>query len=110
MELDKKLIGVRIMQRRKTHGFTQEELAERIGYSKNHLSSVERGKFAPTTQFIFKICSVLGETPDYYLIGKISQESEQFAELVKCLPLDVQRLCCRVLKAVLNEIQNDGDG
>lgn len=33
MEIDKKLIGIRIMQQRKAHGLTQEELAEKIGYS-----------------------------------------------------------------------------
>lgn len=109
VELDKKLIGIRIMQRRKAYGLTQEELAERIGYSKNHLSSVERGKFVPTTQFIFKTCSALGETPDYYLIGKISQESEKISELAKCLPIDAQRLCCRILQVVLDEIQNNDD-
>lgn len=98
------------MQRRKEYGLTQEELAEKIGYSKNHLSSVERGRFAPTTQFIFKTCNVLGETPDYYLIGKISKESEEIAELTKCLPTDAQRLCCRILRVVLDEIQNDDDG
>lgn len=69
MKIDKKLIGIRIMTKRKECGLSQETLAEIIGYSKNHLSSVERGKYTPTTNFIIAICNALGETPDYYLIG-----------------------------------------
>lgn len=40
MKIDKKLIGIRIMTKRKECGLSQETLAEIIGYSKNHLSSV----------------------------------------------------------------------
>lgn len=93
------------MQRRRSHGLTQEELAEKIGYSKNHISGIECGKFVPTTQFIFRTCSVLGETPDYYLIGKISKESEEIAELAKGLPIDAQQMLRRMLQLYLQEIQ-----
>ena len=72
MEINKRLIGIRIMQRRKALGLTQEELSEQIGLSKNHLSNIERGIYLPTTQAVMQICTALGETPDYYLIGKIS--------------------------------------
>lgn len=50
------------MTKRKECGLSQETLAEIIGYSKNHLSSVERGKYTPTTNFIIAICNALGET------------------------------------------------
>ena len=109
MELDKKLIGIRIMQRRKSCGLTQEELSETIGFSKNHLSSIERGKFVPTTQFIFKICNVLGETPDYYLIGKLSEDADEITELVRCLPDNAQHMCCTLLKTLLQEIQDNNN-
>lgn len=93
------------MQRRKFCDLTQEELSEKIGFSKNHISSIERGKFVPTTQFIFKLCHTLGETPDYYLIGKISKESEEITELVKQLPLETQHFLRRMLTIYLVEFQ-----
>lgn len=108
MEVDKKLIGIRIMQQRKEHGLTQEVLAEKIGYSKNHLSGVECGKYTPTIQFIFKICSVLGETPDYYLIGQISKESDEISELMRFLTPDEQRMYGRMLKLYVADIQANG--
>ena len=54
MNDSKRLIGLRIMQRRKELGLSQEKLAEKLGISKNHLSNIERGKYIPTTEFIFK--------------------------------------------------------
>lgn len=105
MEIDKKLIGIRIMQQRKAHGLTQEELAEKIGYSKNHVSGVECGKYTPTIQFVFKICTVLDETPDYYLIGQISKESEEIAELIRYLPPSEQHMYCRMLKLYVADKQ-----
>ena len=53
------------MQRRKALKMTQEELAEQVGLSKNHLSNIERGVYLPTTQLVLRLCAVLGETPDF---------------------------------------------
>ncbi len=104
MELNKKLIGIRIMQHRKALGLTQETLAKQIGCSKNHLSSIERGKYIPTTQLIFNICNTLGGTPDYYLIGKVSKDADRISALVQCLPEESQRVVCRLIETYLEEI------
>lgn len=71
------------MTKRKECGLSQETLAEIIGYSKNHLSSVERGKYTPTTNFIIAICNALGETPDYYLIGTPTKNTDNITTLIK---------------------------
>lgn len=99
--MNEKLIGTRIMQRRKACGYTQEQLSEKIDYSKNHISSVERGICVPTTQFIFKICDVLGETPDYYLIGKASDQTDKISRLIESLPLDAQRITCKLIETYI---------
>lgn len=94
------------MQRRKALGLTQEDLAEKVGLSKNHLSNIECGKYLPTTQFVFKICEILGETPDYYLIGKISEKSTKISALIKSLPAESQRVVCRLLETYIEEISS----
>ena len=104
VEINEKLIGIRIMQRRKALGLSQEELAEQVGLSKNHISNIECGKSLPTTRFILQICSILGETPDYYLIGKITEETDRISELVKRLPDKSQYVLCRVLEIYLDQI------
>lgn len=107
VEINKKLIGIRIMQRRKSLGLTQEDLAEKVGLSKNHLSNIECGKYLPTTQFIIQICNILGETPDYYLIGKLSEESSKFESLLAGLPAESQRIICRLLETYVAEISSN---
>lgn len=104
VEINEKPIGIRIMQRRKALGLSQEELAEQVGLSKNHISNIECGKSMPTTRFILQICSILGETPDYYLIGKITEETDRISELVKRLPDKSQHVLCRVLEICLDQI------
>ena len=97
-----KLIGIRIMQRRKALKMTQEELAEQVGLSKNHLSNIERGVYLPTTQLVLRLCAVLGETPDFYLIGKITTETDEISSLIKRLPENSQKVVCRLIETYLD--------
>lgn len=99
LKIDNKLIGIRIMQKRKENGLSQEALSEKIGFSKNHLSSIERGKYTPTVKFLCAICNVLGETPDYYLLGRIESGADEFLDLIKSLPADSQRILKELLKS-----------
>lgn len=92
------------MQRRRAAGLTQDALAEQVGLSKNHISNIERGKNLPTTKFLLRISSVLGETPDYYLMGKTSQETDGITSLVKRLPPLHQRALRRMLEVYLDEV------
>jgi putative transcriptional regulator len=96
---DGKLIGIRLMQRRKELGMTQEKLAEQIGISKNHLSNIERGKNLPTVPLLFKLCDAMGETPDYYLIGKLSADGEDLVELIGRMPGPQQDQARKLVKA-----------
>lgn len=92
------------MLKRKEKGFSQEELSEKIGYSKNHLSNIERGKYTPTTSFIIEICNALGETPDYYLIGNPTETTDKITSLIKSLPEDKQDMLVKILEYYIFEI------
>lgn len=107
VDLNKKLIGIRIMQRRKEHGLTQEQLSEQIGVSKNHLSSIERGIYVLTTQLLFQICNTLGETPDYYLIGKIAEEKYGILKLIQQMPAEAQMITHKLIEAYLETFRNN---
>lgn len=106
VEINRKLTGIRIMQRRKALGLTQEELAEKIGLSKNHISNMECGKYLPTTKVIVEICNILGETPDYYLLGRISETTDRISALLKSLPIDSQKIVYRLIETYLDEISS----
>lgn len=102
MEMNNKEIGKRIMRLRKEHGYTQDELSEKIGFSKNHLSGIECGKYTATTPFIFKLCTVLGRTPDYYLIGQISTVTDDLTNLIRRLSEEEQELVLKMIILYLN--------
>lgn len=95
------------MLKRKEKGISQEELSEIIGYSKNHISNIERGKYVPTTAFIFEICNALGETPDYYLIGKLTEETDRVATLFKTLPTYSQKILLKLLEVYISELSQE---
>ena len=90
------------MRIRKEHGYTQEELSELIGFSKNHLSGIESGKYTVTTAFVFKLCSVLGKTPDYFLIGHVSATTDELTNLVRRLSEEEQLLVVKMIELYIN--------
>lgn len=102
MEMNKKEIGKRIMRLRKEHGYTQDELSEMIGFSKNHLSGIECGKYTATTPFIFRLCTVLGRTPDYFLIGQVSSVTDDLTSLMRRLTKEEQELVMKMIQLYLD--------
>lgn len=56
----RKLVGDNCARIRKEKGWTQEQLAERSGFSQQYLSDLERGERNPTIVTIFEIAQALG--------------------------------------------------
>jgi len=57
-------IGQRIAALRKLAGMSQEQLAERAGLQRTHVSRIEAGKYAVTLETIQAIAEALGMTVD----------------------------------------------
>ena len=103
MDVDKKLIGKRIRHRREVAGLSQEQLAERLGLSTNHISSMECGKSLLTTKRLLDLCDILGGTPNYYLLGEIGPEADRITALIQKLAPSEQKTLCRLLATYLQE-------
>ena len=58
-EIDYKRLGERIRECRQDRGYSQEELAERINSSKNHLSYVETAKRSVSLVMLVRISNAL---------------------------------------------------
>jgi putative transcriptional regulator len=51
-----------IRERRAGHGaMTQQELAERVGVSRQTIVAIEKAKYSPTLELAFRIAGVFGE-------------------------------------------------
>lgn len=71
MEIDYKQLGNRISKERKKNNLTQEQLAEKIGMSVNHISNIENDYSIPSLETFIKICLALNSTPDSLLLGTV---------------------------------------
>jgi transcriptional regulator with XRE-family HTH domain len=57
-------IGLRIAKLRKLYGFSQEQLSERAGLQRSHLSRIEAGKYAVNIETLQAIAEALYMTVD----------------------------------------------
>lgn len=54
------LVGQNFSRLRKRQGLTQEQVAERSGFSQQYLSGLERGKRNPTIVSLYELAQALG--------------------------------------------------
>ena len=66
----------RLLEYRKSSGLSQEELAERIGVSRQAVSKWERGEASPDTDNLIALSEVYGVTLDELIKGKPETASE----------------------------------
>jgi transcriptional regulator with XRE-family HTH domain len=57
------LVGDNVRRTRKLRGLTQEQFAEKSGFSQQYLSSLENGKRNPSVITVYEIAVALGVQP-----------------------------------------------
>lgn len=56
----RKLVGQNFQRIRKEKGLTQEQIAEKTGFSQQYLSDLERGRRNPTIITLYELAQALG--------------------------------------------------
>ena len=56
---DKLVLKNRLKEVRKEKGYSQQQLAEEVGVSRNTISSIETGQFNPTAKLALILCIAL---------------------------------------------------
>ena len=79
--------GKRLSLLRKSHGLTQEQLAEKLNISWDHLSKIERGKRHASLELIVTISQQFSVSTDYLLLGR---KKEQLSGRQKLLDVITQ--------------------
>ena len=69
MSVDYSEVGRRIKKRRAILGYTQQELAELAGISKNHVSNIENAHTILSIDTLLRVTKALETTPNYLLLG-----------------------------------------
>lgn len=59
----RKLVGRNVHRLRTARQLTQEQLAERSGFSQQYISDLERGRRNPTVVSLYELAQALNATP-----------------------------------------------
>ena len=106
----KKLLGERIRALRKGAKLTQDQLAERIGMSKQHISNIECGKENTTYETLEKLWTALQIEPWEILMFEASplQEVEVLrARLMRVLEEADAKQLRQLLKVIVPDKKGD---
>lgn len=83
-------LGTKIRELRKRQGWSQTELAERLGFHLTYVNRVETGKQAPSLEFIVKAARTFGVSIDLLLADQgegqeVRLEDKELAERLRLL-------------------------
>ena len=97
-------LGQRVRERRIALDITQQELADALEVTPQHISVIEQDKVAPSVALLAKLAKELGISADYLLSGKegIITEVIPAIKADKSLTLKAKR----ALIALLEELRN----
>ncbi len=70
----------RLLQYRKENNLSQEELAEKIGVSRQAVSKWERAEASPDTDNLIRLAEIYGVSLDEMLTGKKAEATEEAPE------------------------------
>ena len=87
--------GRRVAELRKINGLTQEDLAEKLGVEKLHISRMERGVAACSIDLLLEMSTALKVSTDYLLTGQYSDSKIikiQLQSVISQLSYIVQRV------------------
>jgi transcriptional regulator with XRE-family HTH domain len=99
-------IGRHVRKTRKALELKQQNLAEEIGVTAQHISRIELDQAAPSVETLLKLSRTLGVTTDYLLTGRETTPLGATGA-IRAEP-DISPIAKRHLIGVLNELRSTG--
>lgn len=104
MDINYRLIGSRLCQRRKELNLTQRKLGEMMHISSPHISAIETGSKQPSLETLLEFCKVLNINIDYLLSGTIYNDVDaQLIEKIKICSLENQNRISKIIDIFVEE-------
>lgn len=79
-ELDFKAIGLKIKERRRMLGITQEFVANQLDVNPSHISNIECGRANPSLTALVRIADILQCSIDYFISQEYTFHSDRKKE------------------------------
>lgn len=104
MEVNYRLIGTRLCQRRKELHLTQKKLGDKMHISSSHISAIETGTKQPSLETLLEFCKTLNINIDYLLNGTLYNElDEQLVEKIKLCSFENKNRISKIVDVFLEE-------
>ena len=85
MYFDQEAFGKRLKELRNIKGMTQEELAEKLNISREHLGRIERGKYGCSIDLLIELSFTLNASTDYLLLGCRPERAQDRRQLLQVI-------------------------
>lgn len=100
-------IGHRVRKTRKALELTQQDLADEVEVTSQHISRIELNQAAPSVETLLKLSQKLGVTTDYLLTGREMNPFDATGA-IRAEP-DISAAAKRHLIGMLNELRPAGE-
>lgn len=84
-DLDFKEIGLKIKERRKAVGVTQEHIANELEVNPSHISNIECGRANPSLTALVKIANILECSVDFFISGEYTDKKIKVLKMIDLL-------------------------
>lgn len=109
---DQCLLGKRIREVRKNHGYTSKQAAEELNISQTYLRQIESGKNCkvPSLSIFVSICNLFHVSPDYLLQDQLEENDlsdiREIQVLYEKASCSTQRVAIAMLKAAIEQLES----
>lgn len=92
-------VGLRIREVRETFQMTQAQFSEKCDISESFLAAVEGGRKSITSKTLYKICTSMNVSADYFIRGKENGfEIDSLLELINSMDKRSREGALRILR------------
>ena len=107
MELNFKMLGYRISNRRRKLNMTQEEKEKKVNVTSKHISAIETGRSKTSVELLYDIATCLDVTLDYFAFGVVKKTKiEEISEYLRECSDDEIELIKVMIKAIADNHNN----
>lgn len=98
-------VGLRIRGIRETFQMTRAEFSEKCDISESFLAAVESGKKSVTSKTLYKICTSMNVSADYFIRGNHAGfETDALLELINSMDKLPKESAIRILREYINVV------
>ena len=108
-----KRVGKRIKEQRERLGLTQDKFAEKLGYSTNYISTIERGASFPRYDKLIAILNGLETSADAVFCDVLDYatvyQSSRLSEELETLPQKEQKRILQIVEFMIQQAKDETD-